>query len=377
MKKRLTLVSFAFFMGVFGLIRCSGPEQTSKIAPLELRVMTVTSRDVELARDFVGRTIGSVDAEVVARVQGVLTQILFREGGEVTEGQVLYEIDPAPFLAELGGAKGRLSEAQTKLVRAVADYARIKPLADIDAVSKRDLDQAIAAKGVAQGGVDAARAQVEAAEIQLSYTKVLAPTSGTIGISKFRVGELVGGMATGRVLNTVSKLDPIHVQFSLSEQDYLYFARLSRAQGEKNLRHPLELVLADGSIHPDKGELVKLDRQIDAQSGGIMVEAAFPNHDRMLRPGLFAKIRTVAETRRAVVTVPKRAVREIQGKSFVYTVTAEGVVSQRPVEVGPPFEDSRIVESGLVSGEEVVLDGIQRLRSGVVIAPVRAEASQG
>jgi membrane fusion protein (multidrug efflux system) len=167
------------------------------------------------------------------------------------------------------------------------------------------------------------------------------------------------------------------VQFSLSEQDYLYFARLSRAQGEKNLRHPLELVLADGSIHPDKGELVKLDRQIDAQSGGIMVEAAFPNHDRMLRPGLFAKIRTVAETRRAVVTVPKRAVREIQGKSFVYTVTAEGVVSQRPVEVGPPFEDSRIVESGLVSGEEVVLDGIQRLRSGVVIAPVRAEASQG
>jgi membrane fusion protein (multidrug efflux system) len=259
----------------------------------------------------------------------------------------------------------------TRQERADADLKRIKPLADINAVSKRELDAAIGQKGVADGSVEAAKAQVQSAEIRLGYAKIKAPISGMIGLTKAKVGELVGNGPTSIVLNTISQLDPIHVRFSVSEREYLYFAKLAESQGEKREKRSLELILADGSVHPQRGEVVSLDRNVDAQTGSINVEAAFPNPTKLLRPGLFAKVRTVAETKQGVLVVSKRALKELQGKYQVFVVNSEGVVDLRNVDVSADAGDSRVVESGLQEGELVAVDGIQRLRSGLTVKAKR------
>jgi membrane fusion protein (multidrug efflux system) len=226
-----------------------------------------------------------------------------------------------------------------------------------------------ATKGVADGAVQAAQAQVEAAEIELGYTKVTAPVSGTIGISKVKVGEVVGSIPNSIVLNTVSKLEPIHAQFSLSEKEYLYFANLARLEGEERNKRQLTLILADGSVHPEKGEVVKVDRGVDVASGSITVEAAFPNPGKFLRPGLFAKITTIAETRHDVILIPKRAVKEVQGTYQVFVVDGEGFVAQRLVQVGPTSGEFQVIENGLSDGEKIATEGIQKLRSGLKVTP--------
>jgi membrane fusion protein (multidrug efflux system) len=350
---------------------CKDSKHVEVPAPFAIEVLSAQRRDLPLAREFVGRTCGSIDADVRARVQGVLLEQHFDDGSEVKEGQLLYSIDQAPFLVKVAQAEGRLAEAQTKLVQATADLARIKPLAAIDAVSKRELDMADASKGVAEGAVQAAQAQLEAAKIELGYTKVTAPTSGTTGISKAKIGEVVGAIPNSLILNTVSKLDPIHVQFTLSEKEYLYFAKLAQAEGEERKKRSLELILADGSVHSQNGEVVKVDRAIDAASGGITVEAEFANPGKFLRPGLFAKIRTVAETRKDVILLPTKAIKEVQGTYQVYVVDPSGKVEQRSVQVGPLAGDSQVIESGLSDGDVVALEGLQKLRSGMTVLPKR------
>jgi membrane fusion protein (multidrug efflux system) len=357
-------------------VGCKSKQEAPAQSPLAIEVATVAKQDLALSREFVGRTCGSVDAEVRARVQGVLLEQHFEDGTEVKEGQLLYSVDQAPFLAKVAAAQGQLAEANTKLVQAQADLARIKPLADIDAVSKRELDSAVAAKGVAEGAVKAAQAAVEAAEIELGYTKIASPVTGTIGISKVKVGEVVGSIPNSIILNVVSKLEPIHVQFSVSEREYLYFARLAQQEGPSRKKKVLELVLADGVSHPYPGEVVKVDRGIDANSGAIAIEASFENPGKLLRPGMFAKIKTVAETRKDVLLVPKRAIKEIQGTYVVYVVDATGVVEQRTVQAGPLSGDSQVIEAGLTDGEQIAVEGIQRLRSGMVVVPKRAGVTQ-
>jgi membrane fusion protein (multidrug efflux system) len=348
---------------------CQDKKAPAEAPALKIKVGRVEARDLPIIKEFVGRTVGAVDADVRARVQGVLTGILFEEGKEVTEGQLLYTIDPAQYQAKVAAAKGQMAEAKTRFVQTEADLARIKPLADIDAVSKRDLDKAVAAKGVAEGAVEAAKAQLEAAEIELGYTKITSPTTGVIGISRAKVGELVGVPPKAVILNTVSKLDPIHVQFSVSEQEYLYFARLSQQAGPDQPKRSLEMILADGSVVPDRGEVVKLDRGVDVNSGAITVEASFPNPQKILRPGLFAKIRTVAETRSNVVLIPRTAIRELQGTFQVFVVDSAGHIEQRNIDVGPVSGDSQVVERGLSAGDVIALEGIQRLKSGMTIDP--------
>ncbi len=348
---------------------CGSKESAPAVQELEISVVPLGKRDVVLSSEFVGRTNGAIDADVRARVDGVLQAIHFQDGSEVTEGQLLYTIDDAPLLTQVAQAKGSLAEALTRQTQADVDLKRIRPLAEINAVSKRELDGAIGRKGVADGAVDAAQAAVAAAEIQLGYAKVMAPTSGLIGISKFRVGELVGKSPNTMVLNTVSKIDPIHVRFPVSEKEYLYFSKLMEDQGPNRETRVLQLVLADGSVHPELGELVSVDRNIDAQTGAITAEASFPNPTKRIRPGMFAKIKTTAETRKDVLVVPKRAVKDIQGQLQVFVIGKDGSVEPRNVQLGADAGDSRIVDSGLSEGELVAVDGIQRLRSGMTVKP--------
>lgn len=369
----ILLALFAPLPGAF-LSGCGGNAKKEIVAkPLELQVVAVEKRDVPLGREFVGHTLGSIDADVRARVEGVVTGVFFEEGKQVTEGQLLYTIDSAPFDAKVAEAAAGLAETKTKLVQAESDYRRIKPLADIDAVSKRELDFSTASLGVAQNAVKAAEAQLDQAKIQLSYTRITAPTSGVIGISRAKVGEFVGRPPNPSILNTVSKLDPIMVEFTLNEKDYLYFARLATdtgadSGGERKKRE-LALILADGSVFSQKGTVAKVDRQIDVQTGAITLQASFPNPGQLLRPGLFAKVQTVAETRLGALLVPKKALGELQGKFQLFVVDSGGQVQQRMVEVGPEFGELRVIESGVVEGELVAVEGIQRLRSGQHVVP--------
>ncbi|KPK39197.1 MAG: hypothetical protein AMJ69_06295 [Gammaproteobacteria bacterium SG8_47] len=350
--------------------------------PLQVAVLEVTPRDIPLYLDMVGQTRGSVDIPIRARVDGVLEEMHFLEGRSVTKDQLLYVIDPTPYESRVVEAKGHLAQARTSLAKARSDLERIRPLAEIDAVSKQDLDSAVAQFEAAKGAVQAAEAQVEQAEIQRSYTRIHAPVAGLIGITQAKVGEYVGRSPNPVVLNVVSQTDPIRVRFSINEREYLRFSReFSAAMRETGERQTgiadLQLILADGTVHEHIGHIISFDAAVDPTTGTLTLEADFPNPDRLVLPGQFARVRAVVEERKGALAVPQRAVMETQGLFQLAVVADDGTVELRRVEMGPRVDDQWIVESGLKAGERIALEGLQRLRTGMKAVPTAAPAETG
>lgn len=336
----------------------------------EVAVLQVEKKDLALPREFVGQTKGAVDAEIRARVEGIIQGVHFKEGSEVKVGDLLYSIDPAPTEAKVAAAKAGVAEAETKLAKADADVGRMKPLAAMRAVSQRDLDTALAQQGVAKSSVDAARASLDAAMIELGYTKITAPIAGLIGLTKAKPGEFVGRAPNPVVLTTISQLDPINVRFSVTEKDYLYFSRLRQKRvdnGETPAPFVLTLELSDGSVHSEKGKVASIDSQVDPATGTLTVEATFPNPNKLIRPGQFAKIRTVGETLSGVVAVPKRAIRDIQGIKQVAVVKDDDTVEVRNIKIGREVGEDVEVTEGLTGGERIVPEAQGRLRSGMKV----------
>jgi len=352
-----------------------GCERPKAPAPtlLEIPVAQVLVRDQPILRELVGETRGSSDILIRARVEGVLTGMHFREGSHVKKGGLLYEIDPTPFEAQVVGAQGKVAETVTRLAKAESDLDRIAPLAEINAVSQADLDGAVARYQAAKGALQTAQASVEQARIQLGYTKLHAPISGRIGISKARVGEFVGRTPNPVVLNVVSDTNPIKVRFSIDERTYLLLAkRLAQAgkgSGEqKRLAAGLELILADGSVHPEKGHVVAMDAVVDSGMGTLTLEAEFPNPEQRVLAGQFARIRVVAEVLEGAMLIPSRSISDMQGKKRVYVVDDKGKVSIRSVELGPEVGTLRVITQGLKPKERIAVDAI-RLRPGMTIDP--------
>ena len=373
-----TMRTMMFVAAAVVITACGKPEPPA-MPPMEVTVVTVQPRDIPLYLDMIGQTRGSVDIPIRARVDGVLEEIHFLEGRDVTKGQLLYVIDPTPFQAQVVEAKGRLAEAETRLAKAGSDLERIRPLAEMDAVSKQDLDAAVAQFEAAEGSVQAARAQVEQAEIQLGYTRITAPVSGLIGITKAKVGEYVGRSPNPVVLNVVSQTDPIRVRFSINEREYLRFRReFATSMREIRDGNPetaaLQLILSDGSVHDHRGDVVSFDAAIDATTGTLTLEADFPNPDRIVLPGQFARVRGVLEQRKGALAVPQRAVMETQGIFQLAVIGDDGTVDLRQVQVGPRIDGEWIVESGLEPGERVAVDGLQRMRPGVQVVVKDAPA---
>jgi membrane fusion protein (multidrug efflux system) len=359
-----------------------GPPPPPQMPPMQIAVYETEARDIDLTLDMVGQTLGSVDIPIRARVDGVLEELHFLQGREVKKGQLLYVIDPRPFEARVVEAEGRLAEAETNLAKAASDLERIRPLAEINAVSQQDLDAAVAQFEAAQASVQAAKARVEQAEIELGYTRISSPVDGLIGITQAKVGEYVGRSPNPVVLNVVSRTDPIRVRFSINEREYLRFARrfaeTMRRVGDENPNgRGLQLILSDGSIHPERGVIVNADAAIDPTTGTLTLEADFPNPGRVILPGQFARVRGVTETRRNAIAVPQRAVIETQGLFQVAVVGDDNVVELRRVEMGPRTPDGWIVNSGLEPGERIALDGLQRLRTGMTVAPQESTESAG
>jgi membrane fusion protein (multidrug efflux system) len=316
--KTLFLSSLLAISFIFPALIFTGCKKEQKAAPPPplVEVVDVVQKDVPISSEWVGTADGYVNATIRAQVQGYLIKQDYREGDLVRKGQVLFEIDPRTFEASLEFAKGQLAAQQARWDTTKANLGRVKPLAEQNAVSQKDLDDAIGAEQAAHAAVISAQAGVDKAQLDLSFTKVKSPVDGIAGIAKAQIGNLVGPGAVEE-LTTVSTVNPIKVYAQISEQEYLHFVekRQSSAQPRQ-----LELILADGTIYPHKGEFAFADRQVDVRTGTIRVASLFPNPGNILRPGQFAKVRTVTAMRKGALLVPQRAVTEMQGRYLVALV---------------------------------------------------------
>ncbi|HEY0761428.1 MAG TPA: efflux RND transporter periplasmic adaptor subunit [Pyrinomonadaceae bacterium] len=394
--------------------------------PLEVDVVQVQEQNVPIYSEWIGTTDGMVNADIRSQVSGYLLRRNYTEGAFVRTGQLLFEIDPRPFEAVVNQAKADLARAEAQLGQAVSqleqaqaqlaqsnsgllqaeanqrksqlDVDKFVPLFAQRAVTQQDMDNAVQSNDASKAQVDAARSQIRAsaaavananasivaakaqvnsaqavvktAELNLGFTKIVSPIDGIVGIAAAQVGDLVN--PTSGVLTTVSTVDPIRVYFTVSEQDYLNYVKQNptaaqRSAAEKQLE--LELYLADGSLYPHNGKFYIADRQVDTQTGSIRIAGVFPNPDNILRPGQYGRVRAATSVQENALLVPQRAVNQLQGLYRVAVVGSDNKVSIRTITPGPTVGQMWVVQDGLKPGETVMVDGTQRVSSGVTVKP--------
>lgn len=362
---------FAVMIAAIAAESCGGKSEAPPPPPPDVRVATVQARDVAVRSEWVGTMDGSVNAQIRARVQGYLESQNYAEGTLVKPGTLLFTIDARPYRAALDAAKGDLGRAEALLTKTQQDVARYTPLAKEGAISQQELDNSVQANRAAKAAVDSARAGVEKAQLDLDWTQLKSPIGGIAGISVAQVGDLIG---ENSVLTTVSQVDPIKVSFPISEQEYLRYSDLMPVDGSARREGRLELVLADGSMYPERGSASVANRQIDVKTGTLLVVSLFPNPRNLLRPGQYAKVRASLETKRDAVAVPQRAVQEVQGTYQVAVVGADDKVSIRSVKTGARVDNDWVIDEGLAPGERIVVDGLQRVRDGLTVNPKPVES---
>jgi membrane fusion protein, multidrug efflux system len=355
-------------------VACSKKEAPPPPPP-EVLVAEVVQKDVPIYIELVGSTLGSEDVEIRSRVEGYLVSINFTEGSLVRKGQLLYKIDPQPFLVAIDQAKANLATAQAGLEKTNNDVARYKPLFEKQAVSKQELDNALSAQEAALAQVDARKAAVAQAQLDLGYTNITSPVDGVIGTTQKKVGSLVGRGET--VLNTVSQLNPILFRCAIAEAEYLRLARRG-ADRDKSLekKFGVELILADGTVFPHKGRLDAIERAVDPTTGTLTGQFRFPNPEDILRPGQYGKARLVTDVKEGAVLVPQLAVQEIQGLYSVMVVKPDATVEQRMVKAGERVGNLWIIDSGVKPGEKVIVEGLQKVKPGVKVAAKLVKTEQ-
>jgi membrane fusion protein (multidrug efflux system) len=344
-------------------------------APPEVYVTDVVQKDVPVYMELVGQTRGSQDVEIRARVEGYLEKVAFTEGSFVRRGALLYEIDRKPLEATLANAKANLATAQARLQKANTDVNRLTPLAKQQAVSQQELDNALAAQDASRAQVDAQKAAVDTASLDLGYATITSPLDGLVGTTQVKAGNLVGrGEST--LLTTVSQTHPILFRAGLSEAEYLRLGRQVLDTGKKlETSNAIELLLADGTVHPYKGRVEAIERAVDATTGTLAVQFTFPNPERLVRPGSYGRARFVLETKTGALLVPQRAVAELQNLYSLAVVGEGNKVTFRNVKVGPRVDGLWVIEEGLKPGERVVVEGLQKVRDGMVVSPKAAAAA--
>jgi membrane fusion protein (multidrug efflux system) len=356
-----------------------GDAVTVAPAPPEVFVANVMSRDVPEYLELVGQTSGFQDVEIRARVEGYLDTVNFKEGSFVRPGDLLYGIDRKPLEAILAGATADRATADARLEKANNDVVRYTPLVAKQAVSQQELDNALAARDAARSQVEAARAAVDKATLDLGYTRITSPIDGLVGTTQVKAGNLVGrGVST--LLTTVSQIDPINFRVGVGESEYLRIARREASRdGESGPSNTsgIELTLADGSVYPFRGRLGSIERALDPTTGTLAVEYIFPNPERLLRPGQYGKARLLLDTKKAALLVPQRAVQELQSLYSVAVVDDQNRVSFRNVKVGARVDGLWVVEDGLKLNDRVVVEGLQRVRDGMTVVAKPAPEKSG
>ena len=359
-------------------ISCSEKEAIKPPPPPPVITVVVTQeQEVPIYQEFVGQIYGFKDIAIRARVEGFLEEIHFKEGSRIPKDTLLYTLESQQFEADVAAKMSRVAEAQTMLAKAESDLKRIKPLAEAKAVSESDLDAAVAQHEASIESVKAAEANLRAAKIQLAYTKIYSPIYGIIGKTKAKVGDFVGRSPNPVILNTVSRIDTVLVEFFITETQYLLLARRypslndEAEQGEK--ADDLELILADGSLYENEGKVDFVDREVDPTTGAMLVQASFPNPEELLRPGQFARVKAKAMVVKDGILIPQRCVSELQGLYNVYVVDDSNKVKERDVKAGPKVKQFWLILEGLKPGEKVVYEGLQKVKDGVIVNPIIKE----
>ena len=369
-EKRLVPISL---LAAALLVSACGKKEAAAPPPPEVYVSPVVVKDVPIYNELVGQARGSQDVEIRARVEGYLESVKFTEGTFVTKGTPLYQIDPKPFEATLAAAKADLATARARLQKSSNDVARYEPLVEQKAISQQELDNAVSARDAAKAQVDAAAAAVDKATLDLGYTSIAAPLDGIVGTTKVKAGNLVGrGEST--LLTTVSDVDPILFRAGMSEAEYLRLAKQLLETGKRSGGSDVTLILADGTVLPQKGHVDAIEREVDPTTGTLAVQVTFPNPNRLVRPGQYGRARFVAETKTGALLVPQRAVQELQNLYSVAVVGEGNKVAFRSVKVGPRVDGLWVIDEGLKAGDSVVVEGLQRIRDGMTVAPKAAAA---
>ena len=357
-------------------------DKNTEMPPPEIQVVNVIKKDVPLTREFVGQVYGFQDIPIRARVEGFLLGVHFEEGYPVKKGQLLYTIDSQPFETQVASMESKVAEARTYLVNAENELARYKPLAEINAVSKSDLDAAQASRDAAVSSLEAAQANLRMSQIQLSYTRMTSPINGLIGKTEARTGEFVGREPNPVILNVVSDISKMRVEFFLTEAEYLIIARDFEqnvsGDGTIDRENPknqgnLTLILADGTTYEEKGSVEFLGRAIDSNTGSILVQSTFKNTKGLLRPGMYAKIRVEFEIAEDAILVPQKCVSELQGRYSVFVIDEGNIVKSKQVNVSDRIGDLWLIEEGLTENDLVIIDGLQKVATGMKVKPVVTE----
>lgn len=360
---------------LISLTACEKKEEKVVEKTQEVDVIAVEPQQVDLRNEYVGQVYGAADTPIRARVEGVVTGIHFEEGAEVKQGQPLYTIENKEYEANVAELNGRLSAAKTKLALATKELQRMQKLDEDNLIAKADLDSATANFKAAQAEVETAVAALNAAQAVLGYSEIVSPSDGIIGRTKAKLGDFVGRAPNPVILNTVSELGTVRVEFFITESHYLEAAdRLTQLEKdsedpEKAREKIIELILADGNVYPHKGWFNFLDRDVDPQSGSILIQVSFPNPDNLLRSGQFAKVRTVSSTVPDAIVVPQRSVSDLQGIKRVFVVGDDNKVSEREVSLGRTIGSGWLVLDGLEAGEKIVYEGLQKVREGMIVKP--------
>jgi membrane fusion protein (multidrug efflux system) len=345
-------------------VGCGKTNAAPAIPIPEVEVASVVQQDVPIVSEWVATLDGYVNAQIQPQVTGYIIRQTYKEGSFVRKGQILFHIDPRPFQAVLDQANAQVAQAQAQLAKTAMDVDRDTPLAKERAIAQSQLDNDIQANRAAKAAVKAAEAQVEQAQLNLEFTEVKSLVDGIAGIAQVQIGNLVNPTT---VLTSVSQINPIKAYFSISEQEYIHFADRINADTQKETPAngpPFELILADGSVYPHKGTGLLANRQVDVSTGSIQIVCSFPNPQNFLRPGQFGRLRAAPEVRRGALLVPQKAVSELQGSYQVAVVGADNKVSIRAVKAGDRVGPMWIVEGGVKPGEQVVVEGLQKVQNG-------------
>jgi membrane fusion protein (multidrug efflux system) len=360
------ILIFGLFLAL--LSSCKKEEKVA-LPPIQAPFVVIKPKDVPIYKEFAAQTFGDLDIELKARVDGILTGIHFKEGQRVKKGQLLYTIDPLEYDTKVEQIKGQVASSQSMLVNAEEELKRIKPLADMNAVSKRELDAAVAKAKAAKSNYESMRAALSNQQLERSYCNIVSPIDGIIGISIGRIGDYISKMGTTSKLNTVSRLDKVRVRFTISESEFLQYQRTNKNSNNTHLTD-LELLLSDGTTHPYKGAINFSDASIDSTTGTMTIEAQFPNPENNLRSGQFSKVRILVQTQKAAVVVPQKAVTEIQGIFQVSIIDNANKIQVQIVEVGAKVGTDWIITKGLKLEDKVAIVGSQFIQPGTVIQPV-------
>jgi len=355
---------------LFAMAGCSSKEEKPAPPPPGVTVTPVVQKNVELRQEWVGTMAGNVDAEIRPKVEGFLLTRLYPEGSYVEKGQPMFQLDKRQAQAAVEQATGNLERARASLAQADIDVRRYTPLVAQRAVSQAELDKAQSMQRATAATVDADQAVLDNAKLNLAWTTVTSPISGVAGVAKVGIGDLI---APGTVMTTVSSVNPIYVDVSIAEQDYL---RFMREKAEKSGERSLQLILGDGTVYTRPGRVLFVNREVDSRTGTIQVRSEFPNPGNILRPGQYARIRAVTETRKGALLIPQQSVSELQGIYQVGVVSSDHKVTIKTIKLGPLYADMWIVESGLQAGENVIVDGLQRVRTGMTVAPAPYKDTQ-